>query len=141
MIKIVMDEYRKPLPLPDADSQPFWESCRNHAMALQECIDCRRFRYPPRSLCPYCHSPNAAWKAVSGKGRVYVSLTMCRPYGPAWEADVPYNISMIELDEGVRIWSNIIGCPPEQITIGDRVTIRYEDVTDNITLPKFRLIE
>lgn len=136
-----MDEYRKPLPLPDADSKPFWESCRKHAMALQQCVDCTRFRYPPRPLCPYCHSTNAEWKAVSGQGRVYVTLTMCRSYAPAWDTDVPYNIALINLDEHVRMWSNVIGFLPDDVKIGDRVVISYEDVTDNITLPKFLRVE
>lgn len=136
-----MDDYRKPLPLPDADSKPFWESCRKHAMAIQQCIDCKEFRYPPRSLCPKCHSLDTQWKAITGKGTVYVALMMCRSYGPAWEADVPYNIALIELDERVRMWSNVIGCSPGEVKIGSRVSITYEDVTDSITLPKFRLTE
>jgi len=133
-------DYPKPLPSPDADSKPFWESCKNHAMALEQCASCRRFRYPPRSLCPYCHSTAAEWRRISGKGRVYVSLVMCRSYGPAWDHDVPYNISMVELDEGVRIWSNVIGCPPDEVQIGQLVTLVYEDVTEAITLPRFRLV-
>ena len=117
-----MDEYHKPLPLPDADSKPFWESCRKHAMALQRCVDCMQFRYPPRPLCPYCHSANAEWKTVSGQGRVYVALTMCRSYGSAWDTDVPYNIALIDLDEYVRMWSNVIGRSPEELPFD--VTIR-----------------
>ena len=135
-----MAEYRKPLPLPDLDSQAFWDSCRSHAMALQQCTTCKHFRYPPRPLCPHCHNPEGELKPVSGKGRVYVTLVMCRSPGSAWEQDVPYNVSMIELDEGVRIWSNVIGCPPENVTIGDRVTIAYEDVADSFSLPKFQTL-
>lgn len=133
-----MDEYRKPLPLPDSDSKPFWDSCRKHAMALQQCASCKRFRYPPRPLCPHCHSEQAEWKPVSGAGRVYVTLIMCRSYGPAWEKDVPYNVSMIELDEGVRMWSNVVGCLPENVKIGDPVAIEYDDATEAVSLPKFR---
>ena len=65
---------------------------------------------------------------------------MCRSYGPAWEHDVPYNISLIDLDEGVRVWSNVIGSPAQDVNIGDHVAISYEDVTDEITLPKFRKV-
>lgn len=133
-----MEEYRKPLPLPDADSKLFWESCRKHAMALQQCASCKRFRYPPRPLCPHCHSEQAEWKPISGMGRVYVSLIMCRSYGPAWEHEVPYNVSMIELDEGVRMWSNVVGCLPENVKIGDPVAIQYNDATEAVSLPKFR---
>lgn len=135
-----MDEALKPLPSPDIDSKPFWDSCKEHAMALQRCASCKRFRYPPRSLCPYCHSVEAAWRAISGRGRVYVSLVMCRSYGPAWNRDVPYNISMIELEEGVRIWSNVIDCSPDEVKIGDLVTITYDDVTEAVTLPKFHRV-
>ena len=135
-----MSSYPKPLPILDTDTRDFWESCRRHAMALQQCLSCKAFRYPPRSLCPHCHSPEAEWNPIRGKGEVYVSLVMWRSYGPAWEHDVPYNISLIDLDEGVRIWSNVIGCPAEEVKIGDPVAISYEDVTDDITLPKFRKV-
>jgi uncharacterized OB-fold protein len=66
---------------------------------------------------------------------------MCRSYGSAWEHDVPYIVSLIDLEEGVRIWSNVIGCSPEDIKIGDHVLISYEDVTEDVTLPKFRKTE
>ncbi|OGP30674.1 MAG: hypothetical protein A2038_12190 [Deltaproteobacteria bacterium GWA2_57_13] len=63
---------------------------------------------------------------------------MCHSYGPAWEKDVPYNVSIIELEERVKIWSNVIGCPPDEVKIGDPVVLVYEDVTEEISLPKFR---
>lgn len=65
---------------------------------------------------------------------------MCRSYGPVWERDVPYNISLIDLDEGVTSWSNVIGCVAEEVKIGDCVEISYEDAADEITLPKFRKV-
>jgi uncharacterized OB-fold protein len=135
-----MPDYQKPLPVLDLDSRLFWESCKKHEMALQQCLSCKQFRYPPRSLCPRCHSPEAQWTPIGGGGEIYVALVMCRSYGPAWERDLPYNISLIDLDEGVRIWSNVIGCPAEEIKIGDRVEVSYEDVTDEIALPKFRKV-
>ncbi len=107
-------------------------------MALQCCRACGRFRFPPRPLCPFCHSTEADWRPVTGRGRVFVSLVMYRPPSPAWEADVPYNVSQIELEEGIRMWSNVVDCDPEVVEIGDAVSIVYEDVTDGVTLPKFR---
>ena len=82
-------------------------------------------------------SSETKWKPVSGQGKVYVTLMMCRSYGPAWEQSVPHNVSMIELDEGVRMWSNVVGCLPEDVKIGDTVAIEYEDATEAISLPKF----
>ena len=136
-----MGEYLKPLPSKDQDAKPLWDSCKRHAMALQRCVSCGRFRYPPRCLCPNCHDAGADWRPVSGRGRVYVSLIMCHSYGQAWEKDVPYNVSIIDLEEGVRMWSNVIGCAPEEVKIGDSVTIVYDDATEELTLPKFRRVE
>jgi uncharacterized OB-fold protein len=135
-----MSDYRKPLPAIGVDNAPFWESIRRHAMALQRCGQCGQFRYPPRPLCPACHATDARWAQVSGKGRVYVSLVMYRAPGPAWEQDTPYNVAMIELDEGVRLWSNVVECDPESVRIGDDVAIDYDDVTDEVTLPRFRRV-
>ena len=135
-----MSGYLKPLPVLDVESRLFWDSCKKHEMALQQCLSCNQFRFPPRPLCPRCHSPEARWTPLSGRGEVYVALVMCHSYGPAWEHDVPYNISLIDLDEGVRIWSNVIGCPPDEVKTGDRVKVSYDDVTDKITLPKFRKV-
>ena len=133
-----MADYTKPLPRPDVDSKPFWDSCKAQAMALQQCASCGRFRYPPRLVCPHCLSEEARWTPVSGRGQVYLSLVMYRSYGPAWEGDVPYNLAMVELDEGVRLWSNVVGCPPEEVQIGDRVEVVYDAVTPEVTLPRFR---
>ena len=133
-----MGEYLKPLPSKNLDAKPLWDSCKNHSMALQRCVSCGQFRYPPRSLCPNCHATEAEWRPVIGRGRVYVSLVMCHSYGQAWEKDVPYNVSIIELEEGVHIWSNVVSCSPDDVKIGDAVSIVYEDVTEEITLPKFR---
>jgi uncharacterized OB-fold protein len=66
---------------------------------------------------------------------------MCHSYGQVWEKDVPYNVSIIELEEGVRMWSNVVGCAPEDVKIGDSVTIVYEDATEEMALPKFRRVE
>ncbi|HEX5020619.1 MAG TPA: OB-fold domain-containing protein [Candidatus Binatia bacterium] len=133
-----MVDYLKPLPVLDIEGRFFWESCKKHEMALQQCVSCKQFRYPPRSLCPRCHSPEAQWTPISGRGQVYVALVMCHSYSPAWEHDMPYNISLIDLEEGVRMWSNVIGCLAEEVKIGYHVEISYDDVNDDITLPKFR---
>ena len=133
-----MAEYAKPLPRPDHDSAPFWESCRAHAMALQRCAGCGHSRFPPRLVCPHCLSEEAAWTPVSGRGRVYVSLVMMRPPGLAWEDAVPFSLAMVELDEGVRLWSNVVGCDPDTVRIGEAVELLYDDVTPEVTLPRFR---
>ena len=132
-----MEQYSKPLPEIDSDSQPFWESCQRHAMAIQRCTNCGRWRFPPRVLCPQCLSSEAEWKEVSGQGKVYTYVVMHHAFNPAWQEEVPYNVSMIELDEGVRMWTNMVGCQPEDIYVGMPVKVTYEDATPEVTLPKF----
>ncbi len=133
-----MPDPQKPLPSNDTDAREFWESCRRHAMALQHCNACGAFRYPPRPLCPHCHATDADWQPVSGRGQVYVSLVVHQSRDPGWEAETPYNLSMIELEEGPRMWSNVLGCPPEDVRIGDAVVVQYDDVADQVALPRFR---
>ncbi len=121
-------------PAGDADSKPFWESCARHAMELQRCDACSRFRYPPRPVCPYCLSDRATWTPVAGTGTVHVQLGV-HPRGRD-AAREPYSLTMVELDEGIRMWSNVVGSEPDDVRIGDRVRVVYDDV-DGGTLPHF----
>lgn len=124
------------VPAGDADSKPFWASCARHAMELQRCERCDRFRYPPRSVCPYCLGNRAPWVPVSGTGTVYVQLGVY-PRGRAPQSE-PFGLTIVELDEGVRMWTNVVGCAPDAVRIGDRVRITYEDVAGG-AIPRFEL--
>lgn len=116
------------------DADAFWESCARRAMALQRCTACGRFRYPPRAICPHCLAEGFAWVAVRGTGTVYASVTVHHRRGDGPQE--PYNVALIELDEGVRMWSNVVGCAPAHVRPGDRVRLRYDDVAGR-TLPRF----
>ena len=135
-----MPDYTKPLPVPDPLTKTYWDSVKAHAMQLQKCGDCSKFVFYPRSVCPHCGSRNLAWTAVSGKGKVY-GFTISHQKGmPGFGADAPYTIALIELDEGVRLMTNLVGvaADPALIKVGMDVVVQYEDVTDAVTLPKFR---
>ena len=133
-----MVEYTKPLPVPDGDTKEFWEGCQRHELLLQRCEQCNSYRYPPRPICPDCFSMDTKWEKASGKGEVYTFIVVRRALGPAWEPDVPYTTAIIMLDEGVRMVSNVIDCKPEDVKIGMKVGVVFDDVTDDITLPKFK---
>ena len=129
--------YDKPLPAISEESRPFWEACKRHELVLQHCQDCGAYVYYPRALCTACHSDRLAWEPVSGRGTIY-SYTVChRPAGPAFQGDVPYVVALIDLAEGPRMTSNIVGTDPAQVRIGQSVRVTFDDVTDEITLPKF----
>jgi uncharacterized OB-fold protein len=133
-------EYNKPLPIPDPVTRPFWDSLKAHAIRLQRCDACNRFIYYPRPLCPGCLSDDLAWTPVSGHGTVHAFTIPYRHPNAAFGSGVPYVVALIELDEGIRMMSNLIDVDPtpEAVKVGLPVEIVYDDVTEEITLPKFR---
>ena len=130
--------YRKPLPTITEENRPYWESAKQHRLALPRCAQCNRFRYPPTTYCPYCLGEGTEWTPISGRASVYSFIIMHQVYHKAFENDVPYNVAAVEFEEGPRVYSNIVGCPNEDIRVGMELNIVYEDVTDEVTLVKFR---
>lgn len=135
-----MADYAKPLPTPDPVTKPFWDSLKAHAIQLQRCSGCGRFVYYPRALCPGCLSDDLVWTPVSGRGVLHAFTIPHRHPNRAFSADGPYVVALVDLEEGVRVMSNLIGVDPtpEAVTVGMPVEIVYDDVTEEITLPKFR---
>jgi uncharacterized OB-fold protein len=133
-----MADYRKPLPIPDADSKEFWDGCHRHELQLQKCNKCNNFHYPPAPVCPVCFSSDVKWEKVSGKGEVYTFSIVRRAPNPDWEADVPYTLAVVQLEQGPRMVTNIIGIKPEEVKIGMKVQVAFEDATENYSLPKFK---
>lgn len=133
-----MASYMKPLPLINEETKPYWEYCRKHELRMQKCLQCGHIRFPISVICPKCHSMEAEWAKLSGKGTIY-SFTIYRvPYHPAFKDDIPYVVAIIQLDEGPRLESNIIGCRVEDVRIEMPVEVAFDDVTSEVTLPKFR---
>jgi uncharacterized OB-fold protein len=128
-----------PLPQPDEHTQPFWDYCRRAELRAQRCTACGRLRHPPRALCSDCGSPDCEWLPLSGRGSIYSYIVTYQPVHPALQGLTPFNTVLIELEEGIRLTSNLVDCPPETIAIGLPVEVVFERVSDEITLPKFRL--
>ena len=136
------------IPLPDIESLPdyqrgFWEAARNNELQIQQCSGCGRLRHLPMPMCPQCHSVAYAWARMSGRGKVYSHLIVRHPVHRAIrEMDqVPYNICLIELEEqeGLRILSNVLNIPPEDIYIDMPVEVTFMQSADdhNVVLPLF----
>ena len=132
--------YDKPLPVIDGESRPYWDALKQHRLTLKRCHDCGKHHFYPRVLCPHCHSDAVEWVDACGTGTSYSFTIARRPAGPAFKADTPYVVAVIDLDEGARMMTNIVTDDVEAVRIGQRVTVRYDDVTDEVTLPKFRLL-
>jgi uncharacterized protein len=128
--------YEKFLPEILPDHEPFWGSVRRHAMELQRCDRCGAFRFIPSERCP-CGSGASTWTQIAGTGEVYTYTVVHRAPTPAYQAEVPYVIVHVTIDEGPRLISNLIGCDPEGVGVGMAVQLVYEDVTPELTLYKF----
>ena len=133
-----MAEYQKPVPNINLESLPFWEGAKRHELLIQRCRSCGHFRFYPRSICPNCLSYETEWVRVSGHGQIYSFTISYRYPSPGFKADVPYNIAIIELDEGIRLMSNIVGCNNKELKIGMPVEVVFEDATPEISIPKFK---
>lgn len=118
----------RPQPQPDPDSAPFWEGLAEGRLLLQQCRACARHRFPPAETCPHCRSAEAEWRPAAGTGRVYSWIVVRHPIPAEVFADeVPYVVALIDLDEGVRIVSNLVGIEPEAVRDGMPVRVVFRD--------------
>lgn len=128
----------RPLPVTDEDTKPFWDYCKAHELRVQKCSQCGELRYPPSPICPHCMSMTAEWAKLSGKGKVFSYIIVRRPYHPAFAKEMPYVAAIIELQEGIRMLSNVTGCKWDEVKIDMPVEVAFEDVSPEFALPKFR---
>jgi uncharacterized OB-fold protein len=118
-----------------ADSQFFWDGVREHRLLIQRCAQCGAPRHPPRPMCPECQS--LEWHTIesSGRGTVYSCVIPHHPPLP-WFPE-PYVVALIDLEEGTRIVSNVVGIAPDAVTVGLSVVVHYEHFDDDVVLPLF----
>jgi uncharacterized OB-fold protein len=134
-----MSSYDKPLPELTEENRPFWDACRTGKLSLQKCRNCGHVRYPVARFCPECLSEDHDWAEMSGRGTVFSYIVFHRAYHPGFKADVPYNVALVQLEEGPRMFSNVVGTPNDAVRIGDAVEAVFDAVTPDVTIPRFRL--
>ncbi len=136
----VQYEAGHPVPAPPMiwENMGFWEGIKEHKLVLQRCKECGTWVHPPKPACPKCRSFEKEWAPSSGKGTVYSWVTYQESPDPAFKA--PYSVVLVELDEGVRLISNMVDTKPEEISIGLPVEVVFDDISDDLTLPKFRKV-
>lgn len=132
-----MSDYRKPLPEIDDANRPFWDGTRAEQLRMQECARCGHIRYPISHVCPECLEERHEWVRLSGRGEVWSSIVFHQVYDKAFAGDVPYNVALVQLDEGPRMFSNVVGVPPGEVAVGDRVRVVFDPVTEEVTIPRF----
>ncbi len=136
-----------PLPIPTPETAPYWEGAAAGELRIQRCTACGRYYFYPRPFCPHCASDEVEWVSVSGDATLVSYVINYRPVLP-FSADEPVIIALVELAEGPRMASNIVGVAPEpeQLTLGMPLAVTFQQRTgrgparDEITMaiPVFR---
>ena len=128
----------KPIPIPDLETAPYWDAARRHVLMLPRCSGCGHLLFPPKPECPACLTHDVAWVELSGRGTVYTYCVMRVSLVPGYDA--PYVVAEVALEEepDVRITSNVVACPIDQVRIGMPVEVTFEDRTPEVSLPQFR---
>ena len=133
-----MAEYKKPLPAISSLNQSYWDGLKQRELRLQCCDDCGKIWYPPAPFCPGCWSHHFTWQRASGRGQVNSWVVFHQAYFSSLRDDVPYNVAEVELDEGPRLLTNLIAVDNADISVGMPVEVVFDDVTEEVTLAKFR---
>ena len=125
------------LPSPTDVSRPFWDGCARGELMLQRCRDCGKPYFYPRPVCPECGSTDVEWFTASGHATLYSYVINHRP-APGFEADAPYAIAVVELAEGPRMMTNIVGVPntPEELILDMELQVTFEP-RGHLSLPVF----
>jgi uncharacterized protein len=128
----------KPRPVPTPVSQPFWSALREERVDLQRCDGCATWVYYPRSRCPHCLSDQLTWTEVDGRGTVYTFTVAVQPTAPPFADEVPQLLAIVELAEGVRLSTTLVGVEPSAIAVGMAVEPVFDHGDDGSTLLRFR---
>jgi uncharacterized protein len=132
-------EYRKPLPnLEDPHYAPFWAAAKEHRLVMQRCTACRHIRWPVHPFCTECLSPDVEWAELSGRGELFTWTRFFQGYHPEWAKETPYNVCLVKLEEGPIMLSNMVDVTHEDLRVGMPVEITFDDVTPEVSIPKFR---
>jgi uncharacterized protein len=132
---------KRPQPrFPEPDTQPFWDATKRHELTYQTCDECHAVVFYPRRHCTSCGSGMLTRHSSRGLGSVYTFSVIMQSRHPAFAELGPYAVAYVDLDEGFRIMTNIVGIadPLKDIRCGMRVEVRWEDQGDGeLSLPMF----
>ena len=125
-------------PTVSDESIAFWEATRSQRFVLPWCTDCDIAIWYPRLLCPQCRGTSVEWRDASGAATVHAYSIHWKPGNGRVEDDGPYVVALVDLAEGARMMTNIVGCPVDAVTVGMPVHLEWEPLSDGRHLPVFR---
>ena len=141
MAEAASREIKKPFPQITPLNQPFWDGAKNGKLVMQRCKDCQSWVWCPRPVCGECGSDKLEWTELSGRGKIFAFTVIREVVGRAlrgFAPDIPYVTAWVDLDEGPRFCSNVVGCPIESVHIDMPVEVVFYDTGEGVTLPKFK---
>jgi uncharacterized protein len=126
---------------PDSWTEPFWLAAREHRLVVPRCTNCSQFRFPPSPFCWNCTHQDVELVEAAGTGTVYTYTIARHAVVPELAPFVPYVVAVVELDgiPDVRLIVNIVESDPEAVRIGSPVTLVWDDIDDEVTIPRFRI--
>jgi uncharacterized OB-fold protein len=131
----------KPMPKPEGLNAEFYRECASGRLCFQRCDDCGTWRHLPRYLCASCGSAAFHWTESSGRGRIFSWTITHQAAHPAFAADTPFAIVVVEMEEGVRLVSDMPGVTSESLALDLAVEVFAEPLTSEIGLPRCRLVK
>jgi uncharacterized OB-fold protein len=124
-------------PPADETSAPFWEATRERRLLVQWCASCGHPVFFPREVCPFCTSSQLEWRPASGRATLYSFTVEHKPQVQVLASTGPYAIALVDLDEGVRMMSNVVRCEVESLVVGMALQVTWEPLSDGRHLPLF----
>ena len=131
-------ELPNPAPYISPEMKEFWAATAEGRLTMPKCNDCSLYVWYPRPFCPACGSTDVTWTDVSGKGTVYTFTAVHRSGVPGFKDALPYVIAYVELEEGPRVMTNIVGIDPGQVTVGMPVSVVFSDTGKGSSLFRFQ---
>jgi uncharacterized OB-fold protein len=135
----MMNDEVRPLPVPNDEDREFWEAARSHRFVLPRCEPCGHVWFPPYAACPRCLSRERTWVEASGRGTIAGVARFHRQYLPSFPP--VHTVVLVQLSEGPYVYANIVDSDPADAAVGLAVSVVFEDVTPEISLPQFRLAQ
>ncbi len=133
-----MNDIKRPVPrASEPDTEAFWAATKEKELRYQQCSNCNTVVFYPRRHCTGCTDGNLEWKVSAGKGTIYTYSVVRQSYHPFFRNMVPYTVAWIDMDEGPRLISNVTGIAPEEVSIGQKVQIEWEEHED-LNIPLFK---
>lgn len=133
-----MPDWNKPLPTIVGETRPFWEACRRGQLVIQRCAACGEYQFYPRGICAHCWSEEVRWVETAGRGTVWTYTVTYQNRTPGFAEDVPYIVALVELEEGVKMFTNLVDCIPREAHIGMAVEVTFTRANDRVTVPYFK---